>query len=222
MDAFSTVLSRQATDAFGTTVNEPAAESAAPFGFGGQFGYYADEETGLVLCTHRYYSTKLGRWMTRDPIGYMLETMRTPMHIVAVSGLFFHADGRVLLVQTERRGWECPGGQVEIGEDLEAALLREVQEETGCVVAIDRLVGVYTNPTPPSKVMFHFVGRHTGGQPTQSDELAAGWFTVDEALERVTFGPNRQKLEDALSGAERPVYRVYTVRPYEPGKYTRW
>jgi RHS repeat-associated protein len=70
LDASGTVLSSHVTDAFGVTVNEPANASPSPFGFGGQFGYYTDEETGLVLCTHRYYSTKLGRWMTRDPIGY--------------------------------------------------------------------------------------------------------------------------------------------------------
>ena len=41
-----------------------------PFGFGGQAGYYTDTETGLILCTHRYYDPANGRWLTRDPIGY--------------------------------------------------------------------------------------------------------------------------------------------------------
>jgi len=41
-----------------------------PFGFGGKWGYYTDEETGLVLCTFRYYDPRTGRWLTRDPIGY--------------------------------------------------------------------------------------------------------------------------------------------------------
>ena len=39
-------------------------------GFGGQYGYYTDYETGLILCTHRYYDPNNGRWLTRDPIGY--------------------------------------------------------------------------------------------------------------------------------------------------------
>ena len=41
-----------------------------PFGFGGQAGYYTDTETGLILCTHRYYDPANGRWLTRDPMGY--------------------------------------------------------------------------------------------------------------------------------------------------------
>ena len=41
-----------------------------PAGFGGQFGYYTDVETGLDLLTHRYYDPQQGRFVTRDPIGY--------------------------------------------------------------------------------------------------------------------------------------------------------
>ena len=41
-----------------------------PAGFGGQFGYYTDSETGLALCQHRYYDSSVGRFLTRDPIGY--------------------------------------------------------------------------------------------------------------------------------------------------------
>ncbi|HEY3330283.1 MAG TPA: hypothetical protein VGK19_09710 [Capsulimonadaceae bacterium] len=32
-----------------------------PVGFGGQYGYYTDRDTGLVLCTHRYYDPVRGR-----------------------------------------------------------------------------------------------------------------------------------------------------------------
>jgi RHS repeat-associated protein len=39
-------------------------------GYGGQHGYYTDGETGLILCTYRYYDPSNRRWLTRDPIGY--------------------------------------------------------------------------------------------------------------------------------------------------------
>ena len=41
-----------------------------PIGFGGQFGYYTDYESGLLLLTHRYYDPATGRFVNRDPIGY--------------------------------------------------------------------------------------------------------------------------------------------------------
>ena len=141
--------------------------------------------------------------------------MSDPQHIVAVAGAFFNEQGQILLVRTERRGWECPGGQVEEGEDLVAAMVREVKEETGCVVEVERLVGVYTNPVPPSKVMFMFVGKCVGGVVGQGDEQEAGWYTREEALAMMTHPANRLKLEDALREEERPVYRVYTTNPYE-------
>jgi 8-oxo-dGTP diphosphatase len=148
--------------------------------------------------------------------------MSDPLHIVAVSGLFRDHAGRVLLVETPRRGWECPGGQVECGEDLVEALQRETREETGCGVVVERLVGVYTNPVPPTKVMFMFAGRHRDGEARRGDELDAGWFPVEQALRLVTFGPNRLKLRDALQPAGRPVYRVYSARPFELMKQTEW
>jgi RHS repeat-associated protein len=38
--------------------------------FEGQYGYYADSDTGLEQLTHRYYDVGTGRFVTRDPIGY--------------------------------------------------------------------------------------------------------------------------------------------------------
>jgi RHS repeat-associated protein len=53
-----------------TVFGQPQQPVADPVGFGGQVGYYTDAETGFVLCTARYYDPTLGRWLTRDPIGY--------------------------------------------------------------------------------------------------------------------------------------------------------
>jgi ADP-ribose pyrophosphatase YjhB (NUDIX family) len=159
--------------------------------------------------------------------------MSDPQHIVAVAGAFFNEAGQVLLVRTEQRGWECPGGQVEEGEDLIAALVREVQEETGCVVEVERLVGVYTNPVLPSKVMFMFVGKYVGGVLGQSDEQEAGWYTfVDNELKklggfvenRITYllpGCDRDGALYLQQGAEDREFAVETgvvsPRPYRRG-----
>lgn len=138
-----------------------------------------------------------------------------PRHIVAVSGCFTSEAGQLLLVRTPRRGWEFPGGQVESGEDLLATLRREVREECGCEVDIERLVAVYSNVAPPEKVIFLFTGRHRAGVPRAGDEtLDAGWFTPEEALRQVTNPPDALRLRDALAGHARPVYRVYTTQPF--------
>ncbi|MDE2127875.1 MAG: RHS repeat-associated core domain-containing protein [Armatimonadetes bacterium] len=38
-------------------------------GFGSQYGYYSDSETGLQLLGYRYYDPAEGRFVNRDPIG---------------------------------------------------------------------------------------------------------------------------------------------------------
>src|SRR5688500_5535961 len=96
--------------------------------------------------------------------------MSQPKHLVAVVGLFSNAVGEVLLVETPRRGWECPGGLVEQGEDLIADLVRETVEESGCEVVVERLVAVYSRLDPPEGVVFMFRGRHLAGSPCASNE----------------------------------------------------
>jgi RHS repeat-associated protein len=68
MDGFGGALSSHLYDAYG--VGSSSVATGDPFGFGGQWGYYPDAETGLELCTFRYYSSGAGRWLSRDPISH--------------------------------------------------------------------------------------------------------------------------------------------------------
>ncbi len=52
---------------FGGAVAGSSAGSA--FGFGGGNGCQTDADTGLVLMGHRYYDTRIGRFLSQDPIG---------------------------------------------------------------------------------------------------------------------------------------------------------
>ena len=144
-----------------------------------------------------------------------------PRHVVAVMGIVTNSEGRVLLVKGDKRGWEPPGGNVELGEDLTVALKREVREESGCEIEVGRLVGVYSNLGRPEKgvpeqINFSFYCRWTDGEPRAGDECTgAGWFSVDEALELVEAPQQSGKLKDALAASQDVTYRSYRTYPYQ-------
>jgi len=68
LDASGNVVSTHLFDAYGSSLYGSAA---FPYGFGAQYGYYTDQETELQLLSHRYYDPEEGRFLTRDPIGYL-------------------------------------------------------------------------------------------------------------------------------------------------------
>ncbi len=57
--------------AWGTPVpKSDGSLSEVSFGYGGKYGYLRDSETGLILCTHRFYDPSTGTWTQRDPLSY--------------------------------------------------------------------------------------------------------------------------------------------------------
>jgi 8-oxo-dGTP diphosphatase len=83
--------------------------------------------------------------------------------IVGVGAVVFDGDGRVLLVKRAHEPlkgeWSLPGGGVEIGETLAAAVIREIFEETGLTVEVGEVVEVLdrVEHAPDGRVEYHFV-----------------------------------------------------------------
>jgi 8-oxo-dGTP diphosphatase len=141
--------------------------------------------------------------------------MNVPKHIVAVAGLVTDAQGRVLMIRSPRRDWEFPGGQVEEGEDLITALKREVCEETGVLVSVGALAGVYSN-VKSHIVMFSFLCEAVGGDLTTSPEsLQVEWVQRADVLPRIVRPPIRDRMRDLLEFDGRVVYRAYTFAANE-------
>ena len=139
-----------------------------------------------------------------------------PKHIVAVSGLISHPNGKILLIRGPRRGWEFPGGQVEEGENLIEALQREIQEESGVIASIGSLVGVYSNVKSPTKLAFGFLGNYVSGKLTTSDEsLETKWVARHLALQRISHPAIYDRMKDMLDFSGRVIYRVYANDPYQ-------
>ena len=66
-----TILSTYTYTSYGVPISSTGAYRNA-FRYGGKAGYYSDVNgnAGVILCSARWYSTGLGRWLTMDPGGY--------------------------------------------------------------------------------------------------------------------------------------------------------
>jgi len=105
----------------------------------------------------------------------------TPKHSVSVAGIVVRDDGRVLVIKRDDNGhWEAPGGVLELDESFDAGVKREVLEETGLEVTVERLTGVYKNLTH-GIVALVYRCRPTGGEPHTTEEAREiRWMTKEE------------------------------------------
>ncbi|WP_406308577.1 NUDIX domain-containing protein [Streptomyces sp. NBC_00121] len=67
--------------------------------------------------------------------------------VPSVTAIVRNDSGRLLLIhKSDNDLWALPGGGHDIGESIADTVVREVAEETGIAVKVDRVVGLYTNP----------------------------------------------------------------------------
>ncbi len=120
---------------------------------------------------------------------------KPPKHIMSAATVVLNEKGEILLIKGPRRGWEMPGGQVEEGESLTNAAIRETKEESGIEIEVLKFCGIYQN-VDASICNTLFLARPIGGKLTTSPEsLEVVFFPVDQALEMVTFHNFRDRIE---------------------------
>ena len=105
---------------------------------------------------------------------------------------------RTLLV---RRGnqpgyglWSMPGGYVDRGEIVEEAAAREVLEETGLIVKVGQLIGLFSEAGHPVIVAAYAAEERGGTLEPGPEALEAGFFAPDE-LPPLAFPRDRLILE---------------------------
>ncbi len=140
--------------------------------------------------------------------------MRERVIRLTTGAVLFWDARHVVLIRRGRPPFEghfaLPGGFVEYGERVEAAILREVREETGLEAQIVDLLGVYSDPRRDPRghtVTIVFVLRRLGGTLRAGDDAREAVrvpFPVDEALP-LAFD-HREILRDAVRwwSAHRP------------------
>lgn len=102
---------------------------------------------------------------------------------LCVSAIVLREDQRILVgLRCEPRRWELPGGFVDRGEDLAAAVRREVIEEAGLEVDVTSVAGVHVD-IPNELVCFSFLCAARTPNCSPSAEMTEfRWLTIGESL----------------------------------------
>ncbi|MEU1814957.1 NUDIX domain-containing protein [Streptomyces roseifaciens] len=67
--------------------------------------------------------------------------------VPSASAVVVDGEGRVLVIhKTDNNLWALPGGGHDIGESIADTAIREVREETGIDIEVERITGLYSNP----------------------------------------------------------------------------
>jgi 8-oxo-dGTP pyrophosphatase MutT (NUDIX family) len=153
--------------------------------------------------------------MDLDPIRRLFEpALRRWLHLywrlsrgltIGVRALVFDAQGRVFLIKHSYvSGWHLPGGGVEAGETLLAALARELREE-GNIELIEppQLHGIFFNRRTSRRdhVALYVVRSFRQSAPPQPNrEIIAHGFFVPDAFPAGTSVATRARVAEVLGG----------------------
>jgi 8-oxo-dGTP diphosphatase len=120
-------------------------------------------------------------------------------------GVVAERDGAILLTRRNHEPkmgcWSFPSGFVDAGEDVRAAAVREALEETGILVELRRLLGVYQEEG--SRVVYiAYAARAGPGEPVADAESMEVRFFAQEALPELAFPHDGEILAAWRAGPE--------------------
>lgn len=139
-------------------------------------------------------------------------SQRQGQMILGAFAALFDDSGRILCVQRGygTRTWTTPGGMVESGESPVDAVCREVLEETGWVVQVDYLIGMYSVPSKDDHAFFFRVTPLEQKIWTPNDEIIAAAFFPLDALPTPMSQRAAARIRDAFEGY-RGMMRVFNT-----------
>ena len=127
--------------------------------------------------------------------------------LVVLQAVVMGERGVLLAVRSDLRGWELPGGTLELGESNEEALRRELREETSLDVAVGRFVGEYIRSGFRPHTARVYLCEVRGGTAQPGDETCQlDWFRPED-LPATLFPWYHEPLRDALAEPRPPVIR---------------
>jgi 8-oxo-dGTP diphosphatase len=126
--------------------------------------------------------------------------------LLTVDAVITAENGKIVFIRRKnppyQGSWALTGGFVEYGETVEQAVMREVKEETGLIVEIKKIIGVYSDPERDPRghtITISFLTDIIGGDlRADTDASEVTCFTPEEALDLDLAFDHQKILRDAL------------------------
>ncbi|MBX3002020.1 MAG: NUDIX hydrolase N-terminal domain-containing protein [Caldilineaceae bacterium] len=153
-----------------------------------------------------------------------LEDLHYMTPYTVVDTAIFDEDGRILLIQrADNSRWALPGGACEVGETAATGAAREAWEETGCVVEIDQLIGLFDSRVSNEQTLHHlyiflFSAHLVSGFPRITREtLDIRWFAPAEIPWTHLSGNHGTRIRHAFLWRSDPAIPIFFERdPWQP------
>ena len=133
------------------------------------------------------------------------------MPALGVTVAIMKEGGAYLTLRQDFPVWCLPGGTVEPGESLAQAAIREALEETGLLVRLTGMIGIYSRVYSRAGGMHEvlFAAEAIGGdqRPDPSETLQVRWFPFDQLPERL-MAVHRVAIQDAAAAGPTVARRV--------------
>lgn len=134
---------------------------------------------------------------------------------IDVRGAVVH-EGKILLIQERMDGkWAMPGGWAELGNAPASVAEREVWEESGYEVKVEKVVAVIDANRIEPMEFYHafkiiFLCKLTGGEPRTSHEtMAVGFFDLNNLPPLSIYRTNEDMLREVFAHVKDPNRRTY-------------
>lgn len=130
-----------------------------------------------------------------------------PLFSIGAFAIIQNPQKQVLLVlRNDIDFWNLPGGAVESWEAPREAVVREVKEETGYVVEVVRLIGIYSKPYSDDLV-FSFECKIISWSATLNDEARDIKFFSIENIPENTLEKHLERILDFYQNPTKPIFK---------------
>ena len=120
------------------------------------------------------------------PLRFLISYLHSDKFVVGITAIIKHGDEILLTKNSYQYSWALPGGFLTRGESFQESVIREIDEEMGIKVLIERVIEVNTIKTRPIVDVFILCHYQSGTiKPDLVEIEKARFFPLDKLPKRI-------------------------------------